>query len=38
MLKEIFIALAVMAGAAIFGPPLVLLLIGVLVDIAALFT
>ena len=38
MLREIFITLAAMAGAAILGPTLVLLLIGTLVEIAALFT
>ena len=37
VLNEIFIALVVMAGASILGPPLVLFLINVLVQIAGLF-
>jgi len=38
MMKEIFIALAVMAGAAILGPLLALMAVRVLVYIATLFT
>lgn len=38
MLKEILIAAGVMVGAAIMGPPLVLFVVAVLIDVASLFT
>jgi len=37
VIKEIATACAVMAGAAILGPPLVLMVVRVLADIAGLF-